>query len=381
MKPQSPNPQQQPPQKPLPKYGPVHDLEDTFGGILDGASKLCLYGGLIAMIIGVVFLLTTYQAFVSNNPSAVAAAGLSNIALLSKVLYVGCVAALVGSTYIWWGEETLAVFQLILGAALWASPFWVPSIMGSSNGAGSEVAGRAVGTIQTGGSIFGGLAIIVLVIDIAMRVRMRAQQGSKADQLKYGKGVKEEADLKNIFMGKCWQLPFCRKFVREACPIYHAKRTCWREKVGCMCEEEVIRKAMTGGNAGTISKDSVAAARFIPVNNRLTIEQKKERCRQCVIYNEHQKHKYKLMLPVTVGGFVLLYVLMRAPLLQMSGGIIDQINKVVGNLTFSGQKTQGASGAMDGSPFFQEMLLVCVLVVILAYALKVLEYLIFKLKV
>lgn len=365
----------------MPKYGPVSDLEDTFGGLLDGASKLCLYGGLLAMIVSTIFLLTTYSAFVNPNPNAVTAAGLGNIALLSKVLYVGCIAALVGSTYIWWGEETLGVFQLVLGAGLWASPFWVPSVLGrSSASVTNEVAGKAVGTIQMGGTIFGGLAIIVLVADIALRVKQRAQQGSKADQLKYGKGVKEEADIRNVFMGKCWQLPFCRKFVREACPIYHAKRTCWRERVGCMCEEEVVRKAMTGGNAASFSKDAVAAAKFIPVNNRLTFEQKKERCRQCVIYNEHQKHKYKLMLPVTIGGFILVYILMRGPLVQMADGIISKVNQVIGNLTFTGDKKPG-TGAVQGGFMFQELLLICALIVLLAYVLKVVEYLIFKLKI
>ena len=57
-----------------------------------------------------------------------------------------------------------------------------------------------------------------------------------------------------------------------------------------MCEEDVIRGAMEGR---VISKDALVAATMIPRNNKLTIAQKKERCKTCVIYNEHQKHKYR----------------------------------------------------------------------------------------
>lgn len=383
MKPIQPPQTPQSPQKPPQKFGPVTDIEDTFGGVLDGASKICLWGGLLAMIVGVAFLMTTYQVFASGGTAASVPQGLSNIELLSKVLFAGCVAAMVGSTYIWWGEETLGVFQLMLGGALWSVPLWIPSILGSTSGAGAEVAGKALGTVSMGGTIFAGLAIIVLVVDIGLRVKQRAQQGSKADQLKYGKGVKEEDSVKNVFMGKCWQLPFCRKFVRESCPIYHAKRTCWRERVGCMCEEEVVRKAMTGTNVGTISKDTVAAARFIPVNNRLTMEQKKERCRMCVIYNEHQKHKYKLWLPVTVVGFGLIYALFRTPLLGGMGTIMARMDKLVSGLTFSSEKEKVTNAVADrsGNAAFHEILLICLLIVILAYVLKMLEYLIFKLKI
>lgn len=369
------------PQRPQ-KFGPASDLEDTFGGILDAVAKICLYGGLLAMLVGVIFLLTTYQVFAGGGSEASIAQGMNNIELLSKVLFAGCVCAMVGSTYIWWGEETLGVFQLLVGGALWSTPLWVPSMLGSGNGKGAEVAGKAIGAVSMGGTIFAGLAIIVLVVDIAIRVKQRAQQGSKSDQLKYGKGVKEEDAPKNVLMGKCWQLPFCRKFVREACPIYHAKRTCWREKVGCMCEEEVIRKAMTGTNTGTISKDSVAAARFIPVNNRLTMEQKKERCRMCVIYNEHQKHKYKLWLPVVVAGFALFYVLFRTQLIETTGTIMTRMDRLVSGLTLSSQKTPtAAAAAQSGNAAFTEILLICLMIVILAYVLKMLEYVIFKLKI
>lgn len=358
------------------KYGSRFNADEALVALLDNGAKFALYGGLLALIVSVGFLVSTYSAFSGTQPPGSPEQAMSNIAMLQKLLLAGGVAAIVGTTYMFWGEETLGIFQLGFSAALWFAPIYLPGMMGGPAGvAPSEVAATALQTIQQGGTIMGLLAIAVLVADIATRARQRAKEGSKADQLKYGKGQKEERDIQNVFMGKCWQLPFCRKFVRERCPIYHARRTCWRERVGCMCEEEVIRNAMENK---AIPKDMVAAARYIPQNHKIPLEAKKERCRQCVIYNEHQKHKYKALLPVMVLAYIGLYALLRTPLLEGTKQLLSGVDRAFSSLTF---QKEGAVAQKMTSGTFHEVLLVCFLVVALAYSLKALEYAIFKLKV
>lgn len=360
--------------KKQPQSGPAFDVEDAFGSFLDTAGRAVFWIGLLATVISVGFLLVTYNAFSSSTPPGDIQQALANVSMLSKVLLAGVVGLAVGSSYMFWGEETLGVFQIMGAALLWFAPLFVPGFLGGSNV--TEASSAAMAAIQMGGTIGGAIAIVVLVFDIASRVKLRARVGTKADQLKYGKGVKEEPAVRNVFMGMCWQLPFCRKFVRDKCPIYHARRTCWRERVGCMCEEEVIRGAMENKS---IPKDIVAAAKYIPRNNKLNEKQKAERCRQCVIFNEHQKHKYKLALPLLVGGFAGLYVLFRTPLLGATNGIIKSLDKVFSGLTFS--KTNTVETTVNQTPAFQELFLICILIVLLAYALKFLEYAVFKLKV
>ncbi|MBI3721069.1 MAG: hypothetical protein HY248_00825 [Fimbriimonas ginsengisoli] len=159
-------------------------------------------------------------------------------------------------------------------------PQYIPPLVGEPR---NEIAINCYKVITTAGTVYAVFAALVLLIDIGIRARDRFVVGVKADQIKFGKGMVEEKDKQNVFMCKCWQLPYCRKFVRERCPIYHARRSCWRERVGCMCEEQVIRNAMEGK---TIPKNVLAAAAFIPKNHKLTMAQKRNRCRQCVIYNE-----------------------------------------------------------------------------------------------
>jgi hypothetical protein len=293
-----------------------------------------------------------------------------NIVMLSNVMVIGAILASIGSTYMFWGEETLHAMQIVGAIILYIAPVWVPPLLGGREV--SVVGNAAMGGISRGGELFGIIAVLGLVIEIALRISARARQGAKADLLKYGKGIKEERNQKNVFMGKCWQLPYCRTFVRERCPIYHSRRTCWREKVGCMCEEEVIRNAMENR---PIPKDLVGASKYIPVNNKLTQGQKRQRCRQCVIYNEHLKHKYRLSLPLTVLGFGIFYLIARQPLLGISSGMIAKLDSAMGALTY------GQAVSVKNNAAFQEILLDCAMIAILAYVLKGLEYLIFKLKV
>jgi len=353
-------------------YGPSFNSEDAVSGFLDLAAKICFWAGMLAVAVSSGLLIFTFHHFLgAGAPNDEIAAAAGQIDVMSKVLIFGAVAAAIGSTFLFWGEESLHVVQLVVAAALGFTPFYMPIIFQVTDN-GTATSGQALGAISKGGIVLGILSLVVLLVELGMRMRIRVQQGSRTEQLRYGKGIKEER-FQNKFMGKCWQLPYCRKFVREKCPIYHAKRTCWKERVGCMCEEEVIRNAMENR---PIPKDSVAAARYIPVNNKLNAAQKRERCRQCVIYNEHLKHQYRLMLPVTIGGFILIYVALRQPLLGATGDLIGKFNEVVSHATYG-----GAQGIQGSALPFQEILLDCFMVVLLAYVLKVLEYVIFKLKV
>jgi hypothetical protein len=353
--------------------GSNRDLTESFLEFLVAVARFLLWVGLLAIAGTLGLLIYTAVAYTTGTPAPEAQA-IANIEIFRKALVIGLIAFGVGSTYLLWGEETLGPLQLVFAGALYFAPLYLPSVIG---GEGLAVAGAAYGAMQTGGLVFASIAICVLVADVAVRFRLRAQEGFKAEQLKYGKNIKEEKDRQNVFMGKCWQLPFCRKFVRERCPIYHSKRTCWKERVGCMCEEQVIRNAMENR---VIPKDEVAAAAFIPVNNKLTLDQKRERCNQCVIYNEHQKHKYRLLLPVMVVGFGLIYFLGRPFMLSASEGVLLKLDRVVGVATL--RPEAGIATAVNTTLVpMHEILLACVMLILFAYCMKGLEFLVFRLKI
>lgn len=351
-----------------------------FLGLVDSAARFLATAGGLAAIVGIAFLVYNYAMLGSADNAALAQAA-NNIRTFGLVALLGTVALSLGLAWMFNGEETLGPLLLIGGAALYFSQIYLPMMMGEASKAESA---QALKAISTSGVPPAAIGLIVVLIEVIGRVRLRTSEGSRADQLKFGKGIREERDIRNVFMGKCWQLPYCRKFVRERCPIYHARRSCWKERVGCMCEESVIRNAMEGT---VIPNDIVAAAKYIPRNNKLTPDQKAERCRQCVIYNEHQKHKYKLAIPTAAVGVAAVYVLFREPMGQgIKNGLLST-DKFMKKATL--QPQQGQPGNQEVQPTsidggvipYHEIILVVVAFVVLAYLIKTIEYLLFKLKI
>jgi hypothetical protein len=350
---------------------PTREISEGLVEFLSGVARLLMIAGAIALIIGAGFLIYTCVIFSGSPAPTNIDQALNNIGIFDKFVLGGVLALGVSSTYLFWGESILAGIQLVSAAFLYLSPLILTSA-GLVTG-DSKPAAAALESLSRGGLLLGLIGIAVLVIDLSIRAKTRARQGWKLDQLRYGKGVKEEVDRHNVFLGKCWQLPFCRKFVRERCPIYHARRTCWKELTGCMCEEEVIRNAM---ESKPIPKDALMASTYIPRNMKLTFEQKRERCKSCVIYNEHQKHKYKALMPTILLAFAGVYLGLHTVLIRAVGGIIGTLDQLMGKALL-----RPGAAQLEQPTAFKELLLVCLLIVGLAYAMKLLEYVIFKLKV
>lgn len=353
--------------------GPSRDATDSFLAVLDNLARVLFWAGVAATTVGIGFLAYYAKSFgadANGTTEAMAKAALSNIDLFQRIGTGGALALGIASCYLFWDEEILGPIQLLLAGLLYFAPAWLPlaGITLENNTALVAAAG-----IQSTGQWLGICAFISIFGDIYRRITLRAKHGARADQMKYGKDVKAEK-IENVFLGKCWQLPYCRKFIREKCPIFHSKRTCWKERVGCMCEEKIIGNAMKGE---VISKDALAAAVMIPRNPNISMAAKIERCRHCVIYNEHQRQKYKLFLPITIGSVIGIYFLFKPVLMAMLSGVVVSVDSVLKKATFQGDKTTDMSGLM----WWKEILLVCFMLMFLAYMLKLLEFFIFKIKV
>ncbi len=354
------------------------DSSEFLYDLNQGIGKLLLIVGSIGLVGCLGFLFVYMQRFAGDPGSATSAkTAFQMIGTFGQAMVVSAIMTSIGAIMLFLDEEILGAILAMIGIALLTIPVWIGGVVSGLEQ--SELARAALSKFMIPGMVLTLFGIGAVIYEVVGRMRLRIKHGAKGDSLKYGQGVKEDADIRNVLMGKCWQLPYCRKFVREKCPIYHARRTCWKERVGCMCEESVIQNAMSGG---TIPKDMVAAAKFIPYNTKLPLEVKIQRCRQCVIYNERQKHKYKVAMP---GVFLMvagIYFLTREPVKAMLGSVTQGADKFLGTATLK----DGAAGIVERSDqgaiiMFQEVLTIALMLVILAYMLKLVEYLVFKLKI
>lgn len=353
--------------KPGPKKDPTEFQPDMLGEIPAAIARYAFWGGIVALVFSIV--ITIYLMTVAGGDANKANQIAQSIGLFQKGILAGVIGTVIGSAWLFWEEEIMVGVNLMGACLLFFSSALLPMVLQLPENAGTKAGYEALGV---GGQVYLGFALTILIVDIAIRVRQRSLQGAKKDSLRYGKGVTEESDRKNVFMGKCWQLPYCRKFVREKCPIYHAQRTCWRELVGCMCEEAVIRVAMEGK---PISKESLLSGAAIPRNNKIPDSAKRERCRNCVIYNEHQKHKYKLAMPTIIISYALIYILFKGPLANGINNVLDSMNRGVNKITV------GSIKQVQTGDVFTQFLVGAVLVVALAYTIKMVEYALFKLKI
>jgi len=350
------------------------DLAHGFMDFLGQCAKLLMWAGGLVSVAVLGILIYYVFAFATGASKAAEAQAISNLALFQSTLSLSLVAFAVGASFLWWGEPKLPITLFVVAALVAGGPFYLP-LLGPVK---SAVPARAVQSMQDAGTIFFVIAAGVIVAEIAIRIKERISVGMKADQLKFGKGIKEEVGQKNVFLGKCWQLPYCRKFIRERCPIYHSGRTCWRERTGCMCEEEVIRGAMENK---VIPKDALKAAAMIPRNTRLTAIQKIARCRQCVIYNEHQKQKYKLWLNVTIVACLGVGYMMWTPLVTLLQNSMAGIDSLASSALAGTVHTGLHEFATTTTVPIMQILAGALMLILFAYVLKTLEYLIFTLKI
>ncbi|MGB9619862.1 MAG: hypothetical protein ACPL7K_05580, partial [Armatimonadota bacterium] len=182
------------------------------------------------------------------------------------------------------------------------------------------------------------------------------------------------------FLPSCWDMEFCRDFVRKVCPAWEKRKPCWRIKIGCYCDERTILKAMKAEG-----KDNAYAQGIIksleldrPARSHLSKKLKRERCRRCLIYANHQRQKYRLLSPMVFPAVLLLLYVYYVPISSAVGGVLEKADRFMSFLTYRPQD----AGALGGDvPVLTALALVWLTIVAISYALKVLEYLLFELQV
>jgi hypothetical protein len=255
---------------------------------------------------------------------------------------------------------------------------------------------------------------ILTIRDIILRLADGSRRKREEfTALQYGGSVKEEKEVSPALIGvfaKCWQMSYCREAIRKRCPIFHARTRCWKQRVGCMCEENVIRKAMDSlinkEDMDLIKKEEPVNASVgglppqkteemprreivrdiapkdvkIPHNPNLTSAQKKERCRNCVIYNEHQRLKYQFLSPLVIIIIPLVCFIYFEQIQTGLNSLLSGADRIMANLSL-GANPASLSLTSSVSSAAQYIILACLMVIALTWTLRFLEYVVFKLKI
>lgn len=307
-----------------------------------------------------------------------------NVNLAGRALLASTAVAAASFTLLYLQETTIGYIFLLLAALL---ALGVPlGIIHLAPPAGREptLLPTVVVAFQQAGLLCLVPGIIFAVLDVWMRVTSGyfREMFNRAN-LRYGANVMRESQPTNRFLGKCWQLPFCRPSIRKSCPIYHARRACWREGVGCMCEERVILQALEG--KGAPSSDPRQNVRFIPYNRHLSEEEKRERCRNCIIYNYRQQQKYQVIAPMVIVAAIAIVLHYAQQAQQLLFQVLRTVDTFVARFAFlpsSGEvQYMKIESLARSSEFVAWMMIGIIAVILVSYVLRIAEYFIFQLKV
>ncbi|GIV19398.1 MAG: hypothetical protein KatS3mg023_1149 [Armatimonadota bacterium] len=307
-----------------------------------------------------------------------------NIHLAGRALLATTAVAAASFTLLYIRETTIGYLFLLLAALLALGVPLGIIHLAPQTGRGPTLLPPIVVSFQQAGILCVVPGIIFAVLDVWVRVTSGYfRELFNRANLQYGANVTRESQPTNRFLGLCWQLPFCRPSIRKSCPIYHARRACWREGVGCMCEERVILQALEG--KGAPSSDPRENVRFIPYNRHLSQEEKRERCRNCIIYNYRQQQKYQIIAPIVIVAAVAIVVHYAQQTQQLLFQALRAVDNFVARFAFlpsSGEvQYMKIESLARSSEFVTWMMIGIIAVIFVSYVLRVVEYFIFQLKV
>ena len=304
----------------------------------------------------------------------------STVALAEQILRVASLVVALSLSLRFFYEAAAGQIMTIAGGILW---FFSPAIF----------EGLTVGTLTKNPtyqgivSEFSRVGFVMLLpgaILVLREIGARIASGVKARNLAGRRWGDEEERAKKHHRRKiyeqCWDMAFCREYIKGFCPAFDQKKPCWRMKAGCYCDGDTIMRAMAAnasdnrfvrGIMQSIEEDSRR-------RSEMSAAQKRMRCRRCVVYAEHQRQKYRILSPLVFPAVGVFFWLCYN---QLSVWVWRSLESTDRFMSFLAYHPGTASSFASQGPILTTLAMVWLGIVTLSYALRVLEYLIFKLQV
>ncbi|MGD9498380.1 MAG: hypothetical protein AB7Y46_18955 [Armatimonadota bacterium] len=240
---------------------------------------------------------------------------LNNLQLVGQVMALSGVLGTICLVIVTHEEVAYSVVAGLIGLAyIFGFPLMVAAQI-------SGPAQRAGEIILNWGNITGQAMLVVVGLRVLLEIATFVKEAPlRREKLGEAEGLVKEKP-KYVSRGplyrlsRCWEMPYCHEAIKEMCPAYKARRSCWRIRQGCNCDPYLIESLLRRGAGKQISHEDAAYVRSDLTQARLAGSQRTRQCRNCPIFNEHQREKFRLLNPVlitaTVVGILAAYPVMR----------------------------------------------------------------------
>ena len=362
------------------------------GLILDDYARRVLWVALAVTVLLLGYLLAGLysgawsKAALGVLPHADRVRNLQNIDFVFQALQVSALVFLVCLLIVTCRDETIGYILFAAGLVFYAGlPFLTAQVYDYRGFKTSMATQTLMRDFQLLSWMFFVPGLVWVGIDLVRRFYNAAEAAAiQRANVKYGANVRKQPTKTKVrtALSRCWELPYCRDNIREKCPVY-VKRTapCWWYKEGCMCEERIILQAVITTDWKQKAAKADMAYNFGQKRSGLTPAALRQRCRNCVIYNEHQRQKYKAMVTVALIGFPLILWQNLGALQTLALATLGGVETVMKR--FSLGESPGAVSIFHNqqTAIVEWTLIGAVCVILLSQVLKFIEFWCFKLKI
>ena len=348
------------------------------------AQLVVAYAGTVLKFSGPVMLAATsyllYAIFSGHLDGFASNRLLANARLVGQVLAASGVVSVSCALIITYEEIAFAVVAGFVGwGFLWGIPFVIASNLRDPS---SQVAGEIRFWGTTTGLAIIGLVGLRLLYELYVQLAVGGpwSRGSPKEPVEPAK-AREKQTRTILPWTACWRMPFCHEAIRELCPAYRARKTCWRYGHGCNCDPHLVESLIRSGGVGR-SAGSAQSGQSRPAYLRSDLETQPPRagdrrtisCAQCAIYDEHQQAKFRITNPIVIIGTIVATIAGYGSLIRLYQGILTTSGRLVNRFAFTGDAHPEQWFEYLDTPTMRVFFIIILSLLILSYVLRAVEW-------
>lgn len=360
----------------------------ALSAVVQDAAVLGFKVGIVVAVLAIAYIVYGFKSGVLQQLAMTSQVErnrlIGNIAFACTVLGATSLVLTLCAIARYYAEESLGYILSVLGLVI---TYGTPFAFGAYVSTKTPDVQRAVGDILWNMRCWGvGIFIpggVLILRDLFQRV-MRGLQGARGSRKQMWGTEVRDLSLKQRLYGSCWDLPHCREFVRRMCPAFEKHKSCWKMKAGCYCDERTILRALEMRGGGLDVAKNAQYSHGIAPKRAMSSAEKRERCRNCSIYAEHQRQKYRVVTPMIVPGVTAIIWAMTPQLRVWLQEFVQWSDKFMKFASFT-PKVEDLPSAWaqyaNGSATLEWVFIAWLGIMAISYALQMVEYLIFKVQV
>lgn len=314
---------------------------------------------------------------------------LSNIVIMGKVLAAAGTVGTLAFALATMGEVAYVVAAGLIGLGL---IFGTDVLILSKLQDQTNPAAIAISTwTRYAGFAICAVAVLRILYHIGYTIKMGPQARQRAQQEEDDQLGPKKVKRASGIWSKCWDLPYCHDTIREVCPAYKERKSCWKIRRGCNCDPMLVESLIRAGAARMgKGQDKVAAQQQQTQDEYLRDalgartgpgprppDGRTMECAKCPIYGEHQRQKFRIVNPVAIIATLALLVVTYPITKQAYFATVKGLATLAGRFTYSDTIDPERWFNYLNTTTVQIFFFTIATIFLLSYILKVVEWALF----